>query len=120
MITKKHTIDNNKKVINFYKEEAEIYDADRFLTAQERYMDKSQKNIVLNMSNSWRNLKILEVGCGTGRFTIEIANRGAVIVGLDSSIPMLKKVVEIAEYIVNQLNLEANRERDDKFYSLRI
>lgn len=31
-----------------------------------------------------------------------------------------KKVVEIAEYIVNQLNLEANRERDDKFYSLRI
>ena len=31
-----------------------------------------------------------------------------------------KKVVEIAEYIVNQLNLEANIERDDKFYSLRI
>ncbi len=31
-----------------------------------------------------------------------------------------KKVVEIAEYIVNQLNLEANTECDDKFYALRI
>ena len=60
-------------------------------------MDQLQKDIVLSMINSWKNKRILEVGCGTGRFTIEIANQGSIIAGLDPSIPMLKKVKEKAK-----------------------
>lgn len=85
------------KVIYFYEEEAKIYDIERFSTTHGRYMDQLQKDIVLSMINSWKNKRILEVGCGTGRFTIEIANQGSIIVGLDPSIPMLKKVKEKAK-----------------------
>ncbi|MBF0410159.1 MAG: methyltransferase domain-containing protein [Candidatus Riflebacteria bacterium] len=36
-----------------------------------------------------KNMKVLDIGCGTGSFLIEAAKKGAVCSGLDSSAPML-------------------------------
>lgn len=86
--------DDKKEIINFYKEEAAIYDVERFSTPQGKYVDKTQRDILLNMIDSWKDKKILEVGCGTGRFSIEIAKHGGTVTALDPSIPMLKKLEE--------------------------
>lgn len=85
---------DKKEIVNFYKEEAAIYDVERFSTPQGKYVDITQKDILLNMVDSWEDKKILEVGCGTGRFSIEIVKHGGVVTGLDPSITMLKKLGE--------------------------
>jgi cyclopropane fatty-acyl-phospholipid synthase-like methyltransferase len=40
---------------------------------------------------------ILEIGCGTGRMAIQLAKRGAYVVGVDSSESMIKKANTIVE-----------------------
>jgi ubiquinone/menaquinone biosynthesis C-methylase UbiE len=40
---------------------------------------------------------VLDVGCGTGRFAVALAERGAVVVGLDPAPSMLKIAQELAE-----------------------
>jgi len=82
----------NSEIIDFYEGGAGIYDIERFSTLQGAYSDKTQKEIVLSMVDSWDEKRILEVGCGTGRFSIEIAKNGALVTGLDPSRTMLKQV----------------------------
>ncbi|MEM2135873.1 MAG: class I SAM-dependent methyltransferase [Candidatus Jordarchaeaceae archaeon] len=79
------------EIVRFYEADAEAYDADRFLTIQGAYVDRIQKEIVLNMLGSWSNKKILDLGCGTGRFSIEIAKRGARVTAFDPSKSMLEQ-----------------------------
>ena len=38
-----------------------------------------------------KNIKILDIGCGTGRHSIELAKRGYYVVGIDLSVNMLDK-----------------------------
>lgn len=40
---------------------------------------------------------VLDIGCGTGRYSLKIANRGVEVVALDFSIEMAKKTKEKAE-----------------------
>lgn len=79
---------HKKKIITFYEEEAKIYDSERFFTAHGKYVDRIQKDIVLSMG-SWKGRKILDIGCGTGRFAIELAEHQASVVALDPSLNML-------------------------------
>lgn len=51
-----------------------------------------------------KTLKIIDVGCGTGRHSIELAKRGYQITGIDLSESMLKKARENAE--VNGLRID--------------
>jgi ubiquinone/menaquinone biosynthesis C-methylase UbiE len=41
-----------------------------------------------------RGEKILDAGCGTGVFTIDILEAGAQVAGLDISLPMLRAAVD--------------------------
>ena len=47
--------------------------------------------------NSDKSLKILDVGCGTGRHTIELSKRGYIITGIDLSETQLARAKEKAE-----------------------
>jgi len=49
--------------------------------------------LLLEMLNPLPNEKILDVGCGTGVFTIDVMAQGPMITGIDISEPMLKKAV---------------------------
>jgi 2-polyprenyl-3-methyl-5-hydroxy-6-metoxy-1,4-benzoquinol methylase len=47
--------------------------------------------------NSDKSLKILDVGCGTGRHTIELSQRGYTVTGIDLSETQLQRAREKAE-----------------------
>ena len=54
-------------------------------------------DFIENELNSDKSLKILDVGCGTGRHSIELSKRGYSVTGIDLSDSLLKKAREKAD-----------------------
>ena len=50
-----------------------------------------------------KQIKILDIGCGTGRHSIELAKRGYEVVGIDLSEPLLEKAREKASKLAIEL-----------------
>ncbi|AWB28692.1 class I SAM-dependent methyltransferase [Halococcoides cellulosivorans] len=71
-------------------EVAEAYDAKRFSNGG-RLIDRTEKGAVLDALSPVEGRRILEIACGTGRFSVALAERGADVVGLDISGPMLRQ-----------------------------
>jgi ubiquinone/menaquinone biosynthesis C-methylase UbiE len=69
---------------------AEAYDDKRFSRGG-RFSDRREKEAVLDALSPVDEKRILEVACGTGRFTVTLADRGADIVGVDISEAMLEQ-----------------------------
>ncbi|WP_251344224.1 class I SAM-dependent methyltransferase [Haloplanus halophilus] len=69
-------------------EVAQEYDAKRFSRGG-RLIDRREKRAVLEAMNPIEDRTVLEIACGTGRFTVMLAERGADIVGLDISSAMM-------------------------------
>ncbi len=69
---------------------AETYEEKRFSRGG-RLIDRREKQAVLDALGPVDDRDILEIACGTGRFTVMLAERGAEIVGLDISGPMLQQ-----------------------------
>ncbi|WP_435182969.1 class I SAM-dependent methyltransferase [Halobellus sp. EA9] len=67
---------------------AEEYDSKRFSRGG-RLIDDREKKAVLDALAPVEGEDVLEIACGTGRFTAMLAERGADIVGLDISEAML-------------------------------
>jgi len=75
---------------------AEEYEAKRFSRGG-RLIDRREKEAVLDAIGPVEDKKVLEVACGTGRFTVMLAERDADITGLDISGPMLQQGREKAK-----------------------
>ncbi|MFB6124695.1 MAG: class I SAM-dependent methyltransferase [Halanaeroarchaeum sp.] len=71
-------------------EVAESYEEKRFSRGG-RLIDRREKQAVLDALEPIEGRSVLEIACGTGRFTVMLAERGADIVGLDISGPMLQQ-----------------------------
>ena len=69
---------------------AEAYDDKRFSRGG-RFIDRREKVAVVDALSPVDDKRILEVACGTGRFTVTLADRGADIVGVDISEAMLEQ-----------------------------
>jgi len=69
---------------------AEAYEDKRFSRGG-RLIDRREKEAVLEAVGPVADRDVLEIACGTGRFTVMLAERGADIVGLDISGPMLQQ-----------------------------
>lgn len=69
---------------------AEAYDEKRFSRGG-RLIDSREKAAVLSAVGPVEDREILEIACGTGRFTTMLAERGADVVGLDISRAMLQQ-----------------------------
>jgi ubiquinone/menaquinone biosynthesis C-methylase UbiE len=67
---------------------AEEYDAKRFSRGG-RLIDRREKEAVLDAIGPVEDRDVLEIACGTGRFTVMLAEEGADIVGLDISEAMM-------------------------------
>jgi ubiquinone/menaquinone biosynthesis C-methylase UbiE len=78
------------------KDVAEAYDDKRFSRGG-RLIDDREKKAVLDAIGSVEDKTILEIACGTGRFTAMLAERGADIIGLDISEAMLQQGRERAQ-----------------------
>ena len=74
---------------------ASEYDSKRF-TGGGRLIDQREKEAVLSALAPIENRTVLEIACGTGRFTAMLAEEGADIVGLDISSAMLQEAREKA------------------------
>ncbi|WP_247007545.1 class I SAM-dependent methyltransferase [Halorientalis litorea] len=69
---------------------AQEYDDKRFSKGG-RLIDQREKRAVLDAVGPVEDRDVLEIACGTGRFTTMLAERGADVVGLDISGPMLQQ-----------------------------
>ncbi|MFC7058132.1 class I SAM-dependent methyltransferase [Halovenus salina] len=75
---------------------AEAYDDKRFSQGG-RLINDREKQAVLDAVAPVEDKKMLEIACGTGRFTAMLAELGANIVGLDISAAMLQQGRERAQ-----------------------
>jgi ubiquinone/menaquinone biosynthesis C-methylase UbiE len=87
---------------------ADAYEEKRFSNGG-RLIDDREKEAVLNALGPVEDTAVLEVACGTGRFTSLLADRGADIVGLDISPAMLKQGREKARSVEVDDSLEFMR-----------
>ncbi len=71
-------------------EVAEEYDTKRFSRGG-RLIDRREKQALLDAVGDIEGKDVLEIACGTGRFTVMLAERGADIIGLDISKAMLQQ-----------------------------
>ena len=72
--------------------EAKIYDQKRFSDPPGRLFDKLETQQLVSVLNLLSGKKkILEVGCGTGRFMLTCLTRGHEVHGIDPSEPMLEQ-----------------------------
>jgi SAM-dependent methyltransferase len=74
---------------------AEEYEAKRFSRGG-RLIDEREKRAVLEALGPVEDKRVLEIACGTGRFTVMLAAAGADVVGLDISGAMLQQSREKA------------------------
>ena len=106
-----------KESIDFYNTEAESYDKRRWSSVAGKYIDRTQKDIVLSLVGECAGKKVLDIAAGTGRFSLELAKRGADVTVLDSSENMLaiikKKFKE--EGLSENLKLECGTATDLPF-----
>ncbi|MFB6303400.1 MAG: class I SAM-dependent methyltransferase [Haloferacaceae archaeon] len=75
---------------------AQEYEAKRFSRGG-RLIDRRERRAVLDGIAPVDEREILEIACGTGRFTVMLAERGADVVGLDISAAMLGQGREKAQ-----------------------
>lgn len=71
-------------------EVAQEYESKRFSRGG-RLIDRREKQAVLDALGPVEGKRVLEIACGTGRFTVMLAERGAEIIGLDISAAMLQE-----------------------------
>jgi len=64
----------------------------------------ADRNLIIPLLDPRRKDVILEIGCGTGRFTLEIARRCSEIIGVDFSAKMLE--VARSRRITKTFNLD--------------
>lgn len=79
----------NKKILDFYNKDSKNYEYKRFSSIAGKYSDQVHKEILLGFNDLWKNKRILDVCCGTGRFSLEVAKKGATVTSLDFSRGML-------------------------------
>ncbi|WP_197687242.1 class I SAM-dependent methyltransferase [Aquiflexum balticum] len=78
---------------------AQKYDQEEFTQGTVGECDFLEKELDFN-----KTLKILDVGCGTGRHSIELTKRGYDITGIDLSASQLKRAKEKAALLDLQIN----------------
>jgi ubiquinone/menaquinone biosynthesis C-methylase UbiE len=71
-----------------FDEQAAAYDR-WYATPLGQLVDRVEKEALFALLPDLRGRRVLEVGCGTGNISLELARRGARVVGLDLSGPML-------------------------------
>lgn len=76
---------------------AEEYEDKRFSRGG-RLIDTREREAVIAAIGPVEHKSVLEIACGTGRFTVMLGERGAQVVGVDISVPMLQQGVSKAHH----------------------
>lgn len=76
----------------FFENYAESYDKEEFTKGTKGEVDFIEQEI-----NFDKTKRILDIGCGTGRHTIELAGRGYDVTGIDLSAAQIKRAIDKAK-----------------------
>ena len=93
-------------VRTFYDNFARNYDQNRYSSDKQKKTDERAKSAVLDLVGNVKHKTVLDCGCGTGRFADLFEQRGARVVGMDTSenmIKIAKKKVPSAEFIIGDV-----------------
>lgn len=102
---------------------AQNYDKERFFSVWGKMFDKQEKDVVIsNLPIDIKNIKALDIGAGSGRFTIELAKKGITVNSCDYSQPMLDiiklkiKETELEKFIsLSKQDITSLTFQDDQF-----
>jgi len=81
-------IKEKQKCRFFYEKESEKYDEIRFSCKCRKMYNLLQQEIISNNLNNCK--KIIDIGCGTGRFSVYLSKKGHDVISIDLSLEMLK------------------------------
>lgn len=74
----------------FDEEKVAEYDA-WYDTELGNFVDEVETELAFSLFTPEPESKVLDVGCGTGNFSIKLARKGLEVVGVDVSHPMIEK-----------------------------
>ncbi len=72
-----------------YKTHAKTYDQQRFEGKDKKYLELVRNDAFFALMPTNKSLKVLDVGCGTGRGTIMLGQEGYTVIGIDYTREML-------------------------------
>lgn len=72
-----------------FDKEAKIYD-EWYKSKLGNFVDEAETRCVFDLFKAKKGMKVLDVGCGTGNFSIKLAKMGCEVAGIDVSEEMLK------------------------------
>jgi ubiquinone/menaquinone biosynthesis C-methylase UbiE len=73
-----------------FDDQAAAYDR-WYATPLGQLVDRVEKEAIFALLPEVGGQRVLDVGCGTGNISLALAHRGAQVVGLDASVPMLAR-----------------------------
>ena len=108
-----------------YRKIAAVYDKSRFGSIQQKIVDKRQKNALFrSLKGLQKDSKILEVGCGTGRFLEFLEDKGYTnLHGIDQAEEMLKIAEKRCHATLirgDAFNFAFKKNSFDAVYSVRV
>lgn len=93
-----------------FQDFADKYDREIFTSGTAGEVDFIQKEAGFS-----RDLHILDIGCGTGRHSLELARRGYNVTGIDLSASMIAKAEELAKKENLEIEFQIRDARDFNF-----
>jgi 2-polyprenyl-3-methyl-5-hydroxy-6-metoxy-1,4-benzoquinol methylase len=93
-----------------FQDFADNYDRENFTSGTIGEVDFIEREIKLN-----KEIRILDIGCGTGRHSLELARRGYTVVGFDLSPGMIEKAKILAQKENLKIDFHVRDARDFNF-----
>jgi ubiquinone biosynthesis O-methyltransferase len=102
-----------------FDKEANSYDS-WYESKMGSYVDEIETDLALSMFKAEKGITVLDVGCGTGNFSVKLAKMGCKVVGIDVSDEMLeiaRKKAEEQDLDIEFFNMDVYELKfeDDRF-----
>ncbi len=89
--------ERKERIVNYWEKRSDSFLEQRSAELHSAMADRWMKEIHAQLPKENKNLKILDVGCGAGFFTILLAKAGHQVTGIDLTPDMIKDAKQLAE-----------------------
>lgn len=108
-----------KKIKILSSEEGYNLAAD-FYDEKEKYLNSFEQGKLLPLIGDIKDIKILDIGAGTGRLSVLLANRGAKVTAMDLSAKMLSALKKKNQRIQTIVGDAENLPFDNNFFEMAV